>query len=189
MKAPFATSSAGLSSLAALAEVPGGQELVELVTVEPCVCIYSGVRTDKLVIKSKPVLDQHVQEVKRWRGSRDAAEALTSMLNDKALFEDVRRNAAYTLGLFPEEATTAVPSLMEAHYDDYLNVFEAAHWALKNIDIEAYARAPASWPARKQISWDEPNPTRLPRSPCVAGSSSVCGRWCCWWPFSPYGSA
>jgi hypothetical protein len=45
------------------------KSLVEFVTVEPCVCIYSGVRTDKLVIKSKPVLDQHVQKVKRWRGS------------------------------------------------------------------------------------------------------------------------
>src|SRR5262249_25111069 len=124
---------------------------------EPCVCIYSGIGTDQLAIKSTPALDQHVQKVKRWNGARDVAEALTSMLNDRALFEDVRRNAAYTLALFPEEASTAVPCLVDAHYDDYYNVFDAAHWALKNLDSAAYARAPASWPARRQAEPNEPS--------------------------------
>jgi len=124
--------------------------LVEFVTFKPCVCIYSRDRNNQTVLKSDPVLEQHVQKVKRWRGTQDAAESLTILLHDKTLFEDVRRNAAYTLGLFPEETTTVVPALTQAHHDNYSNVFDAAHWALKNVDSEAYARAPTSWPAGKQ---------------------------------------
>src|SRR5262245_20569777 len=52
------------------------KRLVQFVTVEPCVCIYSSIGTDQLAIKSTPALDQHVQRVKRWHGTRDVAEAL-----------------------------------------------------------------------------------------------------------------
>ena len=98
------------------------------------------------VFQSDPELEEHVQKVKRWQGTQDAVEALVGLLNDRSLFEDVRRNAAYTLGEFPEEAATVVPALITAHRDEYRNVFEAAHWSLTKVDSDSAASVPDKWP-------------------------------------------
>src|SRR5262245_60615617 len=77
--------------------------LISYVNAEPSVCVMAYNRNNEDILTSAPVLEEKVKYVKRWQGNHDAVQTLTSLVDDKTLFEDVRRNAAYTLGLFPDQ--------------------------------------------------------------------------------------